>query len=69
MNKTCLYSQLELIDALIVVANRDMTAIVSALLQDGPTEPIAQGERVRRALNDAWYILAAMKLQVKETME
>jgi len=68
MDKQYLYGQLELIDALIITANRDITAIVSALMDEGPTEPIAQGERVRRALSDAWYILAAMKQQVKEIM-
>ena len=68
MDKQYLYGQLELIDALIITANRDITAIVSALMDEGPTEPIAQGERVRRALSDAWYILATMKQQVKEIM-
>ena len=68
MDKQYLYGQLELIDALIITANRDITAIVSALMDEGPTEPIAQGERVRSALSDAWYILATMKQQVKEIM-
>ena len=68
MDKQYLYGQLELIDALIITANRDITAIVSALMDEGPIEPIAQGERVRSDLSDARYILATMKQQVKEIM-
>jgi hypothetical protein len=68
MDKQYLYGQLELIDALIITANRDITAIVSRLNEEGPTEYIAQGERVRRAISDAWYMLDAMKQQVEEMM-